>query len=63
MRCDIHISIRNYRVEGNKVQIKNVIGSANVEKACTTEIIRQADKLLGGEKVLYETRKYDPILD
>lgn len=40
MRCDVNISVRNNRVEGNRVEIKNVSGARFIEKACIFEIIR-----------------------
>ena len=40
MRCDVNISVKNNRVEGKKVEIKNVAGARFVEKAIEYEIIR-----------------------
>lgn len=59
MRCDVNISVKNNRVEGKKVEIKNVAGARFVEKAIEYEIIRQAKMIKEGEPILEETRRYD----
>ena len=63
MRCDVNISVRNSRVEGKRVEIKNVSGVRFVEKAIEYEIIRQADLLSAGDPVIEETRRYDAMKD
>lgn len=40
MRCDINISVRNDKYEGNRVEIKNVMGTKFVEKAIEYEVKR-----------------------
>jgi Asp-tRNA(Asn)/Glu-tRNA(Gln) amidotransferase B subunit len=40
MRCDVNISVRNSRVEGKRVEVKNVSGVRFVEKVIEYEIIR-----------------------
>ena len=40
MRCDVNISLRTTRVEGERVEVKNVSGARFVEKACIYEILR-----------------------
>ena len=59
MRVDVKVSVKSNRFEGQRVEIKDVIGADNVEKSSEYEIIRQSNLLLAGEKVIKETRKYD----
>ena len=40
MRCDINISVRKGAVQGNRVEIKNVMGIKFVEKVIEHEILR-----------------------
>ncbi|MCL2510135.1 MAG: Asp-tRNA(Asn)/Glu-tRNA(Gln) amidotransferase subunit GatB, partial [Methanomassiliicoccaceae archaeon] len=54
IRCDCNISIGKERVE-----VKNVTGLRNVEKALTFEAIRQTKVLKAGGKVDRETRRFD----
>jgi len=57
MRVDSNISIAN----GNRVEIKNISGFKDVEKALSYEIIRQRNLVRRGKKVEQETRGYDAI--
>ena len=54
IRCDCNISIGKERVE-----VKNVTGLRNVERALTFEAIRQTKILKAGGKVDRETRRFD----
>jgi len=54
IRCDCNISIGKERVE-----VKNVTGLRNVERALTFEAIRQTKVLKAGGKVDRETRRFD----
>ncbi|MDR0509416.1 MAG: Asp-tRNA(Asn)/Glu-tRNA(Gln) amidotransferase subunit GatB, partial [Candidatus Methanoplasma sp.] len=54
IRCDCNISIGKERVE-----VKNVTGLKNVERALTFEAIRQTKVLKAGGKVDRETRRFD----
>lgn len=54
LRVDANISIDSARVE-----IKNISGFKDVEKALNYEIIRQRNLLRRGEKIIRETRSWD----
>ncbi len=54
IRCDCNISVGVERVE-----VKNVTGLKNVEKALTFEVIRQTKILKAGGKIDRETRRFD----
>ena len=54
IRCDCNISVGKERVE-----VKNVTGLKNVEKALNYEVIRQSKILRAGGKVERETRRFD----
>ena len=54
IRCDCNISVGKERVE-----VKNVTGLKNVEKALTYEVVRQSKILKAGGKVDRETRRFD----
>jgi aspartyl-tRNA(Asn)/glutamyl-tRNA(Gln) amidotransferase subunit B len=62
MRCDCNVSVRKVGVEkfGTKVEIKNVNSFRFVEKAIDYEIERQVEAIESGEKIVQETRLYDP---
>jgi aspartyl-tRNA(Asn)/glutamyl-tRNA(Gln) amidotransferase subunit B len=57
MKVDANISIKN----GERVEIKNITGFKEVEKALTFEIIRQGNLLKRGKKVSQETRGFDDV--
>jgi aspartyl-tRNA(Asn)/glutamyl-tRNA(Gln) amidotransferase subunit B len=62
MRCDINISLKHQSGwEGERVEIKNVLGIKFIEKAIETEINRQALIMLEGGEVKMQTRRYDAI--
>ena len=62
LRCDCNVSVRKEGVEkfGTKVEIKNINSFRFVEKAIEFEIDRQIDALEKGEKIIQETRLWDP---
>lgn len=62
MRCDCNVSVmkEGSKVFGTKVEIKNVNSFRFVEKAIEYEIERQIDAIERGEKILQETRLWDP---
>lgn len=62
MRCDCNVSVRKEGATqlGTKVEIKNVNSFRFVEKAIEYEIERQIDALERGEKIIQETRLWDP---
>lgn len=57
MRVDANVSLNG----GNRVEIKNISGFKDIEKALSYEIIRQSNLLKRGKKVEQETRGYDPV--
>ncbi len=62
LRCDINISIRpkGSKELGTRVEIKNVNSFRFVQKAIESEMERQIKFLLSGEKIVQETRTFDP---
>jgi len=62
LRCDANISLRpRGAVEyGTKVEIKNMNSFRNVQHALEYEITRQARALETGERIVQETRLWDP---
>lgn len=63
LRCDINISLRPEGTEafGTKTEIKNINSISNIEKAVSSEIIRQKDLLEAGKTVQQATRRYDDV--
>jgi aspartyl-tRNA(Asn)/glutamyl-tRNA(Gln) amidotransferase subunit B len=64
LRCDVNISVRKRgnNILGKKVEIKNLNSFANVRRAVAYETDRQINLLEIGEKVVSETRTFDPGL-
>jgi aspartyl-tRNA(Asn)/glutamyl-tRNA(Gln) amidotransferase subunit B len=62
LRCDANVSIRPVGETrlGTKAELKNMNSFKNVEAAIAFEIARQADLLDRGERVLQETRLWNP---
>lgn len=62
LRCDCNVSVRKVGDPklGTKVEIKNINSFRFVEKAIEFEIERQIDAVERGEKIIQETRLYDP---
>ncbi|MGZ9756519.1 Asp-tRNA(Asn)/Glu-tRNA(Gln) amidotransferase subunit GatB [Mycoplasma sp. 4423] len=61
LRADINISLRPYGVEkfGTKVEIKNMNSLSNIKKAIEYEIKLQRSKLLLGQEILQQTKRFD----
>jgi aspartyl-tRNA(Asn)/glutamyl-tRNA(Gln) amidotransferase subunit B len=57
MRVDANVSIKG----GERVEIKNISGFKDIEKALAFEIIRQSNLLKRGKTITQETRGYDPV--
>jgi len=55
LRVDANISIEG----GERVEVKNISGFANVEKALNYEIVRHANLMKMGMRVVRETRHFD----
>lgn len=62
MRCDCNVSVRKKGDPklGTRVEIKNINSFRFVEKAIDFEIERQIEAVERGEKIIQETRLYDP---
>ncbi len=62
MRCDCNVSVRKIGAEklGTKVEIKNVNSFRFVEKAIEYEIERQIEVIERGDRIIQETRLWDP---
>lgn len=62
LRCDCNVSVRKVGAEklGTKVELKNINSFRFVEKAIEFEIERQIDAVERGEKIIQETRLWDP---
>lgn len=62
LRCDCNVSVRKVGETklGTKVELKNINSFRFVEKAIDYEIDRQIDAIERGEKIIQETRLYDP---
>lgn len=62
LRCDCNVSIRKKSDKklGTKVEIKNLNSFRFIEKAVEYEIQRQITAIEDGEKIIQETRLYDP---
>ena len=57
MRVDVNVSVDG----GKRVEIKNVTGAMNVERAALFEIARQRQHVANGIEVKMETRHFDEI--
>lgn len=62
MRCDANVSIRlkNEQKLGTRVEVKNLNSIRNVKRAIDLEVNRLVDIIESGEKVIQETRSFDP---
>ncbi len=61
-RCDANVSLRPLgdKAFGTRTELKNLNSFKHVEKALQYEIIRQAETLRDGGRVIQETRLWDP---
>jgi aspartyl-tRNA(Asn)/glutamyl-tRNA(Gln) amidotransferase subunit B len=61
-RCDANVSVRpkGQAQFGTRAEIKNLNSFRFVERAIEFEIERQIDRIESGEKIVQETRLYDP---
>lgn len=61
-RCDANVSLREIGSTkfNERVELKNINSFRFVEQAINIEIERQTDVVLAGEKVVQETRLFDP---
>ena len=59
MRVDVNVSLMVNGVNGEIVELKNLNGFKNVEKAINSEIKRQKEIVNSGKSVKPETRRYD----
>jgi aspartyl-tRNA(Asn)/glutamyl-tRNA(Gln) amidotransferase subunit B len=61
MRCDANVSLRPRGTEkfGTRTETKNLNSLRSVERAIAHEIVRQAEVLEGGGKIIQETRHFD----
>ncbi len=62
LRCDANVSIRPAGEErlGTKTEVKNLNSFRFVARAVEYEIRRQSERLEAGERVIHETRSFDP---
>ena len=62
MRCDANVSLRPRGATelGTKIEIKNLNSFRNVQHALEYEVVRQARALDAGERLVQETRLWDP---
>ena len=61
-RCDVNISLKPSGSDtlGTRAEIKNINSFRFVQRAIEFEIDRQTELLNNGERVIQETRQYDP---
>jgi len=62
LRCDANVSLRRHGATelGTKVEIKNLNSFRNVQHALEYEVVRQTRALEAGERIVQETRLFDP---
>jgi aspartyl-tRNA(Asn)/glutamyl-tRNA(Gln) amidotransferase subunit B len=63
MRVDVNVSVSSDTIGGNRVEIKNVAGARNVERAVEYEYRRHIGLLSQGKIPEFETRRYDAEKD
>ena len=61
MRCDANVSLRPRGTEkfGTRTETKNLNSLRSVERAIAHEVVRQAEVLEGGGRIIQETRHFD----
>ncbi len=64
-RCDVNISLRPHQQTklGTRTELKNMNSFRFIERAILFEVERQSHILDSGQKVVQETRQYDPDKD
>lgn len=62
LRCDVNVSVMlvGSKVFGTKVEIKNMNSIRFIQKAIEYEIVRQIEAVESDEKIIQETRNFDP---
>lgn len=62
LRCDVNISVMpvGSKVFGTKVEIKNMNSIRFIQKAIEYEVVRQIEAVETGERIIQETRNFDP---
>ena len=60
LRCDVNVSLcRPSEAWGTRTETKNVNSLRSVERAVRTEMIRQAERLRNGDRIVQETRHFN----
>ena len=60
LRCDVNVSLSRPGEEwGTRTETKNVNSLRSVERAVRSEMIRQAERLREGERIIQETRHFN----
>jgi aspartyl-tRNA(Asn)/glutamyl-tRNA(Gln) amidotransferase subunit B len=62
LRCDVNVSVmlKDAKEFGTKVEVKNMNSMRFIQKAIEHEIERQIIAVENGEKIIQETRSFDP---
>jgi len=60
LRCDVNVSLRPAGADtlGTRAEVKNVNSLRSVERAVRHEIVRQAERLDAGQRIVQETRHF-----
>lgn len=63
LRCDVNVSVMLKKATqfGTKVEVKNMNSMKFIQKAIEYEVERQILTIEAGEKIIQETRSFDPI--
>lgn len=61
LKTDANISIQTDSVKGERVEVKNITGFREIEKALNFEIVRQRNVAKRGQKIEQETRAWDAV--
>lgn len=61
LKTDANISIQTDEVKGERVEVKNITGFREIEKALNFEIVRQRNVAKRGQKIGQETRAWDAV--
>ena len=63
LRCDVNVSVmlKEATEFGTKVEVKNMNSMKFIQKAIEYEVDRQINAVEAGEKIIQETRSFDPI--